>query len=110
MSQPDTTQRLWSLIRQLQGKAVALEGVRGQATATGTGVSFADVTVTDNLGTATKRGGGWEHVGGTFTGDATFVRILSTTANTTTLRVITRLGGNITAGQTVLLDYWIWAG
>lgn len=98
-------------IDSLDARLDALEIVsdaRGQVTATGTGVSFADVVVTDNLGTTTKRGGAWEHVGGTFTGDATFVRVLSTGTNTTTLRAITRLGGNIPVGQTVLVDYHVW--
>lgn len=93
-----------SLIRQLQGTLK----VRGQAAGTGTGVAFADVVVTDNLGTTSKQALGTHHAGGTYGADITVPVVLSTTTNTTTFRVNTRLGGNIPAGQTFFFDYWIW--
>lgn len=100
----DDTQRLGVLVRQLQGTL----SVRGQATITGTGAGFADVTVNDNLGTTAKLGLAIHHEGGTFTGDVLVLKLQSTTADTTTFRGLTRNAGNITLAQTVLIDYWVW--
>jgi hypothetical protein len=87
---------------------IKASAAKGQATITGTGASFADVTVTDNLGTSDKYALALHHEGGTYTSDVVICKVQSTATNTTTFRVLTRNVGNITLGETVFIDYEIW--
>lgn len=82
--------------------------IGGTASGAGTGATFIDYVITDNLGTTNKNGTGSQHDGGTFVTDITVVRVTATTADTTTFRAQPRLGGVIGAGLTVRIDYLIW--
>lgn len=93
-------------IRQLQGALT----LRGQGVVVGTGVAFVDLVVTDNLNTATAKRAvaTWDVPGGTFAADILEVFVQAKALNTTTIRAITKGGGNIVGPATVALNYWIW--
>lgn len=86
----------------------AADEVKGTDVAIGTGASFADVVITDNLGTTAKHAVAMQRLQGTFVADVVLARLQATTTNTTTIRVHTRLAGNITASQTIPISYHIW--
>jgi hypothetical protein len=83
--------------------------LRGQVVAVGTGATFIDFNVTDNLGTASKFAVALQSLGGsTYAADAVVISVLFTTSSTVGFRLFTRGGAAIPVGNTVLVNYVIW--
>jgi len=82
---------------------------RGQASVNGTGSPTVDLVVNDGLPASGKRAiAGWDAANSVFAADFVNIAALSYGSGTTTFRLSTKGGGNITSGQAVAINYMIW--